>query len=165
MTTPVGRPVPVRVQLLRMGVVGDVLRWRASQVPLAAHGTPDQAARELAGLNGIPPATHIALHSTSWRHEAGVVLLTYALFPDESATGAWSPVPVHVVVSADRLHPSPLELHNGHVAAHAARHLADLADGRDPHLTACAQRAPDVWRALLRHAGDVHAHARGAACA
>lgn len=45
---------------------------------------------------------------------------------------------------------------DGHVAAHAARHLADLAAGRHPHIVGCTRRRPSEWQLLAAHARQVH---------
>lgn len=41
-------------------------------------------------------------------------------------------------------------------AAHAVRHLADLAADRDPHVVVCTRERPHAWQLLARHARAVH---------
>ena len=116
------------------------------------------------------------VHSTSWRYEPGVgVVLTYVAVPDPDpgapAVELFAPT---VVCSDDAVRPQPRDLHGHHVAAHAVRHLRDLAD-RDPTVAAAAQHADhsDLW-SCIRHVagsvptltyGDAHAPARTAGTA
>ena len=85
-------------------------------------------------------------------------MLTYALFPAADARVSWQPLHEHLAVCQGPLHPSPEHVRDRHVAAHAARHLADLAAGRDPHLTRCAELRPYDWHLLQAHAATVHVH-------
>lgn len=143
-----------------------VLRWSSTCRPSRHGQSPDDLARTLADLpdlTGQNGQNGLALHSTSWRYEHGRVVLTYAVFPDPTVRGSWSGLGEHVAVSEGPVNPSPQRLCDADVAAHAARHLADLAAGRDPHLVACAHRQPQAWQSLLRHADRVHAHPSRAA--
>lgn len=155
---PAGKAVSV--QLLRIGVLDGVLRWSSTCRGLGDGQAPDDLARALAKLPNLPADSGLALHSTSWRFERGRVVLTYALFPDPGVRASWAGVGEHVAISEGPVNPSPQQLCDASVAAHAARHLADLAGGRDPHLVTCAHRQPRAWQCLLQHADRVHAHPR-----
>lgn len=144
---------PVAVQVMRIGVYDGVLRWRSARAILHRRADPDVLARRLAGVE--QPADGLALHSTSWHHADGRVVLTYAVFPDPAADADWEPLAQLLAVGAGPVDPSPVLLDRCHVAAHADRHLADLAGGRDPYLSACARQRPDVWRLLAEHARGV----------
>ena len=148
----------VSVHLLRLGLLDDVLRFRSTSRALLGGQSPDDLARVLAELSDRAGQDGLALHSTSWRFEQGGVVLTYAVFPDPTVHGSWSGLGEHVAIGEGPVDPSPQQVSEADVAAHAARHLADLAGGRDPHLVACVDRQPQAWQALLRHAGRVHAH-------
>lgn len=146
--------VPVVVEVFGLRVVGDALLWVVSSGQLPGMQEPDDLARELAGVSGgAEPG--VVLHSTSWRHTGGELVVTYALFPD-LRTGAGQPLRQHLVTGPGPLEPSPVTVTAGHVAAHAVRHLADLAADRDPHVVSCARARPDDWHLLARHAQAVH---------
>jgi hypothetical protein len=107
----------------------------------------DRCAHALAGP--LDAAAGAVLHSTSWRVDRpGRLVVTYAALPDPVPYLPAVPlVEPAVVVGPTALRPSPLELHAHHVAAHAVRHLADLAE-RDPVVRAAAARSPALWAAV-----------------
>ena len=111
----------------------------------------DAFARELAGALDGPAGA--VLHSTSWRVDRpGRLVVTYAALPDpEPGRPAVPLLEPAVVVGATPLRPSPPVLHGHHVAAHAVRHLADLAQ-RDPVVRAAAALQPGLWEAVVRTA-------------
>lgn len=147
-------PVVVVVEVFGLRVMDDVLHWVVSSGLLPGLEGPDDLARELAGVTGgAQPG--VVLHSTSWRHTGSELIVTYALFPDLRA-GAGQPLRPHLVTGPGPLEPSPVTVAAGHVAAHAVRHLADLAADRDPHVVSCAGMRPDAWQLLARHARAVH---------
>jgi hypothetical protein len=115
------------------------------RVKRAERGTndPDTVARWLACLQASEPAG--LLHSTSWRFEAGRIVLTYAALPDPDPGACLHPVPVVTrSASAGPLAPSPESVPLGDVARHACRHLAYLH--RTDRLVACrADAAPQLW--------------------
>ncbi|HEX8498563.1 MAG TPA: hypothetical protein VF661_15310 [Actinomycetales bacterium] len=114
----------VAVEVLLMGVTPHGISYRPVRADLAGSG-PDDLARELAGDVAL-------VHSTSWRFEDGVVVLTYAALPDpRPQQAAHALVDPSVVCSGDPMQPAPPVLHLPHVAAHAVRHLAYLAE-HDP---------------------------------
>lgn len=139
--------VVVEVLLLRLGATVLEYRWVRGTVP--AGSAPDGRAVELTGCSdGV-------CHSTSWRLEAPATLvLTYAALPDPDVQQPAAPLQVPLVVAGGRaLQPSPVELGLGNVAAHAVRHLADLA-ARDPVVRGAAQRTPALWNAVVSAARD-----------
>ena len=142
--------VVVETLLLRLlddGVLA--VRWVTAPAP--ADADLDRVAHELAGpLDGDGGAV---LHSTSWRSEPpGRLVVTYAALPDPDLAAAAVPLlEPAVVVGPTSLQPSPRLLHGHHVAAHAVRHLADLAD-RDPVVRAAAALQPELWDAVARTA-------------
>lgn len=149
--------VPVVVEVVGLSVWRGGLRWRVARAGLPGLSGPDGLARELAGVaGGADPG--VVLHSTSWRHTGSELIVTYALFPDLRAAGGGQPLGQHLVTGPGPLRPSPPAVGDRHVAAHAVRHLADLAAGRDPHVVGCARRRPGEWKLLAEHASRVHVH-------
>ncbi len=164
MSAPAGVPMSdlhlVTIELVRLSVAGGLLAWRTSETTLRLDEKPDEAARRLAGeasLSGVG----VVLHSTSWRYDDGPVL-TYALFPD-APDASCQVLGQHVITGPSAIEPSPAQVGQTHVAAHAARHLADLATGRDPHVSQCATARADAWRLLLASGQAVHATRAGGA--
>lgn len=151
-----GQAVALVVEVIGLRVAGEVLEWSASRGPLVGRQEPDAVARALAGVTGgAQPG--VVLHSTSWRHTGAELIVTYALFPDQRP-GTGRPLRLHLVTGPGPLEPSPPAVAGEHVAAHAVRHLADLAADRDPHVVACARDRPHAWQLLARYAGAVHVH-------
>jgi hypothetical protein len=77
-------------------------------------------------------------HSTSWRYEAGHILLTYLVWCPDQIMAAW-PVRKRVLVcdceahSTDALTPRPRKIEESQVLAHGLRHLRFLmAEKQDP---------------------------------
>lgn len=161
-----GRPEhAVLVEVLLLRADQGALLYRVVRAPLPAGATPDEAAREHAGGDVD------VLHSTSWRHQDGRIVLTYAALPDprpdRPATALWQPA---IMSSGDPRVPTPPGLHLHHVAAHAVRHLAELA-GRDPAVVTAAGDSADqdLWAAVAAAAARIptgtHALAHRAAAA
>lgn len=149
--------VPVVVEVIALSVRAPTLRARVVRGPLPGLTPPDELARELAG--GQAAGAGVVLHSTSWRHTGQQLIVTYALFPaPDSNNPAAHDLQEHLATGPGPLHPTPLLIADRHVAAHAVRHLADLAADRDPHVVACAQQRPRDWQVLRDHARNVHAH-------
>lgn len=154
MTVP-GVPVRVVVEVFALSVPDGQLHWQARRAPLSGLAEPDALARELAGiLDGRDVG--VVLHSTSWRHTGTELVVTYAVFPASGSAAGGQPLHHHLVTGPGPLHPSPVDVGDEHVAAHAARHLAYLAADRDPHVMACAGRRPFEWQVLAEHARQVH---------
>lgn len=141
-----GTPVDVEVVLLRWEAGS--LCYRTARRPLGDGERPDDAALALAEIED--GNRRAVCHSTSWRHEDGSVVLTYAVVPDPAPDRPATPLRAPAVVcSGDPLRPAPADLHAHHVVAHAVRHLAYLVD-TDPAVAASAQ-APQVhspWPAI-----------------
>jgi len=104
---------------------------------------PDDVARQLSGLAAGDAAG--LLHSTSWRFEAGRVVLTYVALPDPAPGPGRRPVPsVSRCASAGPLAPSPESVSTDDVAAHACRHLVYLRH-TDPLVAGRARATPELW--------------------
>lgn len=156
--------IDIELILLRAGSAG--LRYRAVRFPLRPGATPDESALAVATDRcGVTPDV---CHSTSWRYEpSGALWLTYATLPDVSqSTAGVRLVAPAVLSSGDPLRPTPIDVHDHHVAAHAVRHLA-LLSAEDPAVRSVAATDPDTW-SLIRSAADrmptdTHAEAHAAA--
>jgi hypothetical protein len=142
--------VVVEVYLLRCHP-GGLLAYRCVTGQLGATETPDEAAARIGRIpvGGPGPGPGVAVHSTSWRHLGdGSIVLAYAVAPDP-VPGA-SAVPI---LSLDVPHgpcasrPSPPRLQQEQVAAHAARHLALVAD-TNPHVGRIFAAYPELARSL-----------------
>lgn len=139
------RPVTVEVFLLR--AAGGALAYRRCAGALGPDEHPDAAARRLGGVRDDGPL----VHSTSWRCEAdGGVVLTYAVVPDPGPAAPATPLGAAGIARGERGRPSPASLEPAQVAAHAARHLAFLAE-HDPEARD-ALNDPLLAEALARHA-------------
>ncbi len=151
-----GWHVDIEVVVLRALPDGGLAyRWLRGSAPLAS--SPDECARALTGY------AHGVCHSTSWRLEApGALVLTYAALPDSCLDEPAEPLRTALVVSSgEPLQPAPAEMAGSHVAAHAVRHLADLA-GRDPAVQQVAKQNPELWSAIARTAGRAEHKLTGA---
>ena len=142
-----GWKVEVEVLVLRL-LSADVLGHRWVRGTLPADGSPDERVLELVRCSsGL-------CHSTSWRQDRpGLLVLTYAAVPDPCPHEAAAPLLLPLVVTGgEALHPRPVEVDPGHVAAHAVRHLADLAE-RDPVVREVARADAPMWSAVAHAAG------------
>ncbi|WP_344646866.1 hypothetical protein [Cryptosporangium japonicum] len=120
------------VELLLLRATGTGLAYRRVTAPLTGDGHPDNVALELGGRPTL-------LHSTSWRHTDGGLVLTYVALPDPSPSlPAATLDSAELAVSDDPTRPSPPSVEVRQVAAHACRHLAWLA-----RTDAIARRALD----------------------
>mgnify|MGYP006976748855 FL=1 len=118
------------------------LWYRVRRSDLGA-AVPDEVARRVSGLAAGEPAG--LLHSTSWRFEAGRVVLTYVALPDAAPGPGLRPVPLESrSASAGPLAPSPVSVSMDDVAVHACRHLAYLRH-TDPLVRRRAEAAPQLW--------------------
>ena len=151
--------VPVIVEVFALSVHPGGLAWSVTSAGLPGLVAPDVVARELAAVQHGAGAG-VVLHSTSWRHTGTHLIVTYALFPDlrTEGRGPSEDVQEHLVAGPGPLQPTPECVAERHVAAHAVRHLADLAAGRDPHVVASSHQLPEHWRLLHEHARAVHVH-------
>lgn len=128
------------------------LTYRVLRAALGEHTTPDEHALGVSGLvDGRPGAI---CHSTSWRTEDELVVLTYAATPDPYPQLAAPLDEPSVICSQDPLRPRPPHMHAHHVAAHAARHLAYLAE-HDPTVQAALVQLPELLAQLRSLAATV----------
>jgi hypothetical protein len=143
-------PVVVEVVYLRADRAGG-WRYRQETGPLPERTDPQQAARRIAGLDD-PGRAQSVLHSTSWRyHEAGHIVLTYALVPDpDPGAPSAALVSLDIARGSHRGHPAPAIIDPVHVAAHAVRHLALLAE-TDPVVAAAIGEHESLAAALADH--------------
>ena len=137
-----GWQVSVEVLLLRLLPDGG-LGHRWARGTATADASPDERAVELVRC------TDGLCHSTSWRRDAPAeLILTYAALPDPEPWLPAQPLDFPLIVTGGAaLRPTPPQLNAAHVAAHAVRHLADLAE-RDPVVRAQAGREPELWAAV-----------------
>jgi hypothetical protein len=127
--------VVVEVVLIRLRA--GVLHHRFTRRALTRDERPDDAALDLAQVGD-----GAVCHSTSWRYQDGRVVLTYAVVPDpQPSRSAAALTEPSVMCSGNPLRPAPADIHDHHVAAHAVRHLAYLAD-TDPAIAEVAAADP-----------------------
>lgn len=139
-----GWAVVVEVVLLRLSAERG-LAYRRVRGAAAPGADLDDRALELAGATGV-------CHSTSWRREGDVLVVTYAALPDGDENQAAEPLRrPSIVAGSTPLRPTPPVMHGHHIAAHAVRHLADLAE-RDPVIRAACADHPALWQAVVASA-------------
>lgn len=132
----------MRVEVLIVGARDAAVHYRRACAPLSRDTHPDAVAADLAGS----PLT--ILHSTSWRFEAGAVVLTYAAVLDGVADPDSVPLVSRTVTSSgDPAAPSPAVVPVDAVAVHALRHLAWLRE-RDEVAATALVSVPALWAAL-----------------
>jgi hypothetical protein len=159
-TTPVaddttGSAAAVAVETLLLGAHHGRLTYRVARRDLRDDEHPDTAARRLAGFTDRGPSDGAILHSTSWRFAAGQIVLTYAALPDpDPGSAAVLDPPAEPARGTDPLAPSPPQVEQADVAAHACRHLAFLHH-TDPVVAACSHREPELWKLLDSYRPDV----------
>jgi hypothetical protein len=131
--------VRAHVETVLLSARGGRLCFRTVSRPLGTGEHPDACARSLAG-----PGVEL-LHSTSWRHAAGAIVLTYVALPDPDRAAAAEPVlDLPATRGPDPLTPSPVSVRPVDVAAHACRHLAFLRH-TDPQVAGAASGARELW--------------------
>ena len=124
------------------------LGYRRTVGDLEPAESPDQAAARIAGLaEGTP--TELVMHSTSWRHlHDGSLVLTYVVAPDpEPELRAVAVTSFALAHGPDAMSPSPESVSEGQVVAHAACHLALVAE-TNPHVRRVLQLYPDLRAAM-----------------
>ncbi len=143
-----GRRVLIEVFWLRYHSDGG-LSYRRAAGHLGRADTPDVTARRIAGLVPGRAGLPVMMHSTSWRHlDDGTIVLTYAVAPDpDPVLPAIAVVSPQIARSTDPTRPAPSQIRHEHVAAHAAQHLALLAD-TDPLIRDLLEQAPELSKAL-----------------
>ncbi len=140
------------VEVLLLSARHGCLHYRSLARALPGGAHPDDIARRLSGLTACTPGA--VLHSTSWRAQAGGIVLTYAALPDPVPGDDAVPVPVDAMADGGPLTPSPAHISPDAVAAHACRHLALLA-GSDRAVGLAAKAQPDLWDLLTKLAPAV----------
>lgn len=125
------------------GVPG--LAYRRVAGHLGAGETPDLAVARLVGLHD----GDALVHSTSWRPMPdGTIVLTYAVAPEPRPAETATPLEDLTLASGDEpSRPTPPEVTNDQVAAHAVRHLGFLLD-TDPSARAALERDPALTALL-----------------
>ena len=114
-------------------------------VEIAQGADPMTVVAEITRLNVGEPTV---VHSTSWRHARGGVVLTFAVIMEEAAIRALAHVPVQrAELARGAAASAPAEIPSGAVIEHGLRHLAWLA--RDDALVASA--LPAGWLVVLEH--------------
>jgi hypothetical protein len=147
----------VVVETLLLGAHDGHLTCRAAEEGLADNEHPDAAARRLAGFGSPFGSTGSGrlIHSTSWRFDAGRIVLTYAALPDpDPATALRFPAGGATAARGTALDPSPPHVDRADVIAHAARHLAFL-HRTDPAVAGAAIEHPSLWTLLDAYQPDV----------
>lgn len=110
-----------------------------------AGAQPEEVAARALNTLGIQP---VVLHSTSWRHTAGEVVLTYLAVVDSAAAppDSWVVTPVaHTQLARGDATAPPAAIGVTQVLEHALRHLAWLVNEDE----VIAQALPG-WQALLQ---------------
>jgi hypothetical protein len=135
------------VEVVLLSAAGGALCYRTESAALPPGVHPDDLALHLSGLTLCMPGA--TLHSTSWRFAAESVVLTYAALPDPAPADTNPLSPDRMVTGHAALAPSPPKVDTDAVAAHAARHLALLAQ-TDPVVAAAAAAQPHLWDLLAK---------------
>jgi hypothetical protein len=165
--------VRAHVETVLLSARGGQLCFRTVSRPLGTGEHPDACARSLASreagssrsrersdrLGSSRPSGVVSergerdqqgpgvrlLHSTSWRHTEGGIVLTYVALPDPDPAVPAEPVldlpPTH---GPDPLTPSPAVVRPVDVAAHACRHLAFLRH-TDPQVAGATAGVRELW--------------------
>ena len=138
----------VEVYLLRCHP-GGLLAYRCVTGQLGLAETPDEAAVRIGRIAVDGSGPGVAVHSTSWRHLGdGSIVLAYAVAPDPVADATAVPIlDSELAHGPGASRPSPLRLQREQVAAHAARHLALVAD-TNPHVRRVFAAFPELARSL-----------------
>jgi hypothetical protein len=141
------QPRTISVEVVLLAERGEVLHYRTRREELDDGVHPDDLALSLAGLTLCTPGA--LLRSTSWRHEADGLVLTYAALPDPAPEGPSESI-VNVdatVASTSPLISSPCSVDLDAVAAHACRHLALLLT-TDPVVAEAAAARQRIWELI-----------------
>lgn len=142
---------PVCAEIFAVHVTPDGATWFSAGdaetwcIDVDPRDNPLETARE-AVTDAL--AAPIVMHSTSWRHEDGCVVLTFlAVVEGRSAPrdGTWVPVR-RARLARGEPDEAPDETRSAQVLEHAMRHLAWLVDD-DPQV---AGVLPDGWAEVLR---------------
>lgn len=122
------------------------LAFRVAVDHLTGGETPDEAATR---IGDVDPDDPCLVHSTSWRHTPGAVILTYAVAPDPSNGRNVRELSedARLFRSSDPTRPGSGGILTDDVVAHACRHLVLLADA-DPVAASMAAKHPNLWRTM-----------------
>jgi len=128
---------------------GGGLAYRCVAGQLGVSETPDEAASRIGRIASDGPGPAVAVHSTSWRHLGdGSIVLAYAVAPDPAPDATAVPILSFAVPHGPRASlPSPVHLQPEQIAAHAARHLALVADA-NPDVRQVLAAYPELARSL-----------------
>jgi hypothetical protein len=151
-------PVVLSAGAVRSLRPADAASW---QVAFPAGADPGPVVTAALASRGLRPAV---VHSTSWRHDAGSLVLTYiavlAIEPPAGSGLVARALPPGAPARGGATTP-PESLHVDHVLHHALRHLAWL-QREDP---AIAAELDDAWAAALAGHAPAPFHALLAATA
>lgn len=137
--------VHLEIEVVALRIEAGVLKARLVRGWRGPNEHPDEAAMRLAKAQVAPG---VVSHSTSWRFDDGKVVVTYAVLPDPCVELVAPPVgPIAVVSSGSLAHPTPKQLEQHHVVAHAICHLAHLRE-HDPGVARAATLVPELWSAV-----------------
>jgi hypothetical protein len=143
------------VETLLLGAHDGHLTYRVARCDLRGNDHPDSAARRLAGFTADQPPDGGVLHSTSWRFAGGQIVLTYAALPDpDPGTATVLHPPAEPARGIASMAPSPPQVDQADVVAHACRHLAFLHH-TDPVVAAAGRRHPELWTLLASFRPDL----------
>ena len=134
------------VELIAARFEGDRLRYNVDRHPCATGIDPDDTARAATAWR-FPdiPLRRVVVHSTSWRYEHGVLLLTYLAYSDELP---FDGLPHVLPRGTDAVGTGVAS-----VVAHAIRHLAFLASQEPQEYDRAL--TPETLSHLARFAPDV----------
>lgn len=137
----------VFVEVFFFSVTAEGLMFRVESELLPEDISPVELVHIIAGWVDSPPEGSVA-HSTSWRYDAGDIVLSWAVSPDVSLTQPTQVLTTSVALGASAVSPVVLNLSVNMVAAHAARHLAFLLH-TDPLVSAALHSRADLHNALV----------------
>lgn len=112
---------------------------------------PDEAVRRVSGIQADDPSC--VVHSTSWRYlrKLDQIVLTYAVCPDPAPEAARITLDDLIIArSSAPAAPSPEQIEEANVVAHAIQHLAFLRT-TDPVIGRTLEQWPTVAMALAAH--------------
>ena len=138
----------VEAYLLRCQADG--LAYRRASGDLNCSENPDQAAARIGGIEGFASAG-LVMHSTSWRHLSdGSLVLTYVVAPDpEPNRVAVAIASYELAHGQDAIRPCPDSVREAEVVAHAACHLALVAE-TNAHVREALAIHPELNAALAQ---------------
>ncbi len=150
----------MEVELVLLRAAGDGVRYRTRRI--ASSGRSRAGRRGARCVTSAIGATPVVCHSTSSRFEVpGRLVLTYAALPDVHVQAIRERLTSPAVVSSgDATRPTPSEVHDHHVAAHAIRHLAHVGPRGSNGTCGSRDRSRHVDRYRRGRGRDADRHAR-----